>query len=346
MNKFKLKAQNKMFVCIRDAKLCARATYDLADEFTEEKLSDGKSRFKSRDYYVTLEGENLILSKEDSVNNRLTISSENEDKINIKASNGKFLSREKDGQPILTANRNVAGPWEEWERWYSKSDHLKKYNEVLATDEQFLEIFRDLQSEVPGNIDEDKLIGEVKSFIKSDTIHYFNPFEFESRVAETQSDEKNCPLAITIVVIDVFLLAFSFLGVKTFVSNTAKKGLAESLKGQIANDIPKYKVLVDSLSKSFKDTSSGIKKGKTIAKGLFEILKFGAGTGIPKAVFKQFASGMKWYEWLLSGVSTLGQVTAMVATGGAAFIAEVAGIMVSLSWLGLDVAESVKECKD
>ncbi|CAQ84271.1 MULTISPECIES: hypothetical protein [Photorhabdus] len=144
-----------------------------------------------------------------------------------------------------------------------------------------------------------------------------------------------CVVATGVVILDVFGIIGSLVGIRTEIVRSATRSILREL-GQ--STLHGLQATIRNISKAPND----IEKAREIW-ALFSQLYNAIGKG---TIFKAFKDAMPWYEWLKAGVLMVAQITAWFASGGLAFVATVALMTVSIVQLVQDCLKAIDTCKD
>jgi len=142
-----------------------------------------------------------------------------------------------------------------------------------------------------------------------------------------------CDLAIGWVIVDVICLALGAVEVRAGLSARTAEDVAEAA-GPV---LSKLETIIQEMS------AAGASK-TTIAKGVFKILGAIYNAGLLGAVVKAFVSNLSWYYAVLYGATAVATIVAILATDGAAFVAEVVLELATFGFLVADSVGAVKAC--
>lgn len=142
-----------------------------------------------------------------------------------------------------------------------------------------------------------------------------------------------CILAIGTVVGDAFGMVFQLLGIQASTITATTRALLETL-GQ--DTLRGLMATIHDIA----NASSALDKAKQIW-GLIGQVKNAIGlSGIVNAL----KGTMSWYQWVITGVTVVAQLTIWFTTDGAAFVAEVALEGVAIAQTVEDSIKSVNAC--
>ena len=142
-----------------------------------------------------------------------------------------------------------------------------------------------------------------------------------------------CVEAIGVVLVDVVFFVLGLLGLH--VSNQER--IARALLRELGEDT--LRGFLRAIH-NFKEAEGAVDK----AKALFAIIGGIWNAGGFRAVFKVLKDEMSWWEWVKTGIIAVAQLTAWLATDGAAFVAEAALSIMSAESLIEDAIKADKEC--
>ncbi|KVU30239.1 hypothetical protein WL35_06780 [Burkholderia ubonensis] len=208
--------------------------------------------------------------------------------------------------------------------------HLSKEElaEVLAP--HFQEIHDQLSKQQKPQINFDQVVHSAYK-----RLNYYGkaPFQFREEKSQQKAGLSPCAIAIGTVVGDAFGIVFQFLGINEKETRAATRALLaelgeDTLRGLSAkiHDIANATSIVD--------------KAKEIW-GLISEVKNAVGF---KGIVKALKDSMHWYDWVITGVTAVAQLTAWFATDGVAFIAELALEGAYVAQLVEDAVNAVDTC--
>jgi len=142
-----------------------------------------------------------------------------------------------------------------------------------------------------------------------------------------------CVLAIGTVVADAFGVFFQLLGINESETRAATRAILEEL-GQ--DTIRGLLATVHDI----KNADSIVEKAKLIWSLISQVKNAIGLSGIIKAL----KDSMHWYDWVITGVTAVAQLTAWFATDGLAFIAEVALEGAAIAQMVEDSVNAVNVC--
>jgi hypothetical protein len=145
-------------------------------------------------------------------------------------------------------------------------------------------------------------------------------------------DVSPCALAVGYVVFDCVCLAFGAIGVRSTVQRVTIEAIAEGL-------VPIMNQLTRAI-RAIAEASSVLDQ----ARGVFSILSLIYSGGFLGAVVSTFVGSLTWWQMILYGITGVGTIIAMLATDGAAFIAEVVVLLATFGFLVTDAVAAVQTC--
>lgn len=151
------------------------------------------------------------------------------------------------------------------------------------------------------------------------------------RIEALAAIEDSCPYAIGVVVVDCIFMILGFVGLHATNSEAIARAAAKEVGEEVAKNLPKWLKLINAL----KEADSATAK----AKAIFDIGSAAYSAGMFRGILASIESSMKWWDWIITGVAAVAQITALVLTDGAAFIAEVVLNATAIAYV---VSDSVK----
>lgn len=145
--------------------------------------------------------------------------------------------------------------------------------------------------------------------------------------------DTSCGWACALAGVDGIMLAGSIVGLRA----ANNRRIADAVL-RAAGQQP-----LSGLAHLFQDLEAAVGAWEK-AKNLFKILSGFYNIGAFRAIFRALRYEMRWYEWALAGLTFLAQVVAWVTSDGVAFVAEVALVVPSAIYLGVDIASAVAAC--
>ena len=142
-----------------------------------------------------------------------------------------------------------------------------------------------------------------------------------------------CLEAIGVVLVDAVFFVLGMLGLR--VSNQER--IARALLRELGEDTLRGFLRA---IRNFKEANGAWDK----AKALFSIIGGIWNAGGFRAVFEVLKDEMSWWDWVKTGVIAVVQLTAWMATDGAAFVAEAVLTILSAESLIEAAVKAVKEC--
>ncbi|WP_036770669.1 hypothetical protein [Photorhabdus australis] len=145
--------------------------------------------------------------------------------------------------------------------------------------------------------------------------------------------ESPCTHAIGIVVADAFKLAFKFMGIHKPERESATLILLKKLGHEAIHEL-------FTIVHNLKNSNSITDKSKhtwSLISAVEDILGI---TGITDCLKET----MHWYNWMITGITAIAQLTIWFATGGTAFIAEIALAGPAISRMVLDSGNAINTC--
>jgi hypothetical protein len=163
-----------------------------------------------------------------------------------------------------------------------------------------------------------------------DTISPARPIltEFEHPTSTTPSA---CQMAVGFVIFDAVCFGFGAYGLRGAVTAPTIEAMYVAA-GTSATTIQSI----------IAQMSSGSNWEK--AKGLFDILKTIWNGGSLSAVVGAFVGSLTWWDMILYGISGVATIVALVATDGAAFIAQTVIALASFGFVASDSVKAVQAC--
>lgn len=162
--------------------------------------------------------------------------------------------------------------------------------------------------------------------------HSFTPRELLLQEPE-ELEVSDCQIAIGYVVFDVICLALAAYGMRAGVS----KDVIKAMGREAAPAMSGIQTIVAQLASPAATTADK-------ARGVIRIALALKNTNVLKKCIDVFIGSLTWYNAILFGIGALATVAALVLTGGAATVAQIAVILVSVIFLIEDVASAVKIC--
>jgi len=135
--------------------------------------------------------------------------------------------------------------------------------------------------------------------------------------------ELDCPIAIGKVVFDVILLVLGFVNLRLPPSWGGAEAAAKGIGAVVARDLPLWRELADNLQKA-PDTAAK-------AYAIFAIGSKAWTAGMFGSIISSIASSMSTFDWIISGVTAIAQIIALVASSGVALVAQM--VMQVTLWL-------------
>ncbi|MCT8342314.1 MULTISPECIES: hypothetical protein [Photorhabdus] len=142
-----------------------------------------------------------------------------------------------------------------------------------------------------------------------------------------------CTLAIGSVVAGAFKLAFKFMGIHESERESATQILLKKLGHDAIHELL---TIVHDLKNSDSITDKSQNTWSLISSVKDDI-------GI-SGITNCLKESMHWYDWVITGITAIAQLTIWFATGGAAFIAEIALAGPAIARLVLDSVDAVNTC--
>lgn len=157
----------------------------------------------------------------------------------------------------------------------------------------------------------------------------------EDRAIEPHSVEgiSDCQINIGFVIFDCVCLAIGGVGLRA----GARKETAVAIVRAAGPVLSKIEVVIARM------TAQGASRFD-IAKGVFDILKVIWSGGHLGAVVSAFLGSLTWYYYVLYAATGLATIIAALATGGAAFIAEIVIVLATFGFLAVDSVNAAKAC--
>ncbi|AWK41065.1 hypothetical protein GPY51_13940 [Photorhabdus laumondii subsp. laumondii] len=167
-------------------------------------------------------------------------------------------------------------------------------------------------------------------------LHFNNsePTDTDGRLKLIEyAGESPCIHAIGIVVADAFKLAFKFMGIHKPERESATQILLKKLGHDAIHELL---TIVHNLKNSNSITDKS-KHTWSLISAVESILGISGITDCLKET-------MHWYNWMITGITAIAQLTIWFATGGAAFIAEIALAGPAIARLALDSVDAANTC--
>ncbi|MEK9494954.1 hypothetical protein V2H77_00395 [Photorhabdus sp. P32] len=142
-----------------------------------------------------------------------------------------------------------------------------------------------------------------------------------------------CVLAIGTVVAGAFSLAFKFMGIHESERHSATQVLLKKLGHDAIHELL-------TIVKDLKNSPSIIDKSKNTWSLISEVKN---DIGI-SGIINSLKESMHWYDWVITGITAIAQLTIWFATDGVAFIAEIALEGPAIATLVLDSVNAVDVC--
>ena len=143
------------------------------------------------------------------------------------------------------------------------------------------------------------------------------------------SDINPCTKKIAWVVYDVICLIVGAAGLRS----TANSKTIDAIVKEIETSAEFLRKVIAVL----KNTISVAKKVYNIAR----LIKDG---GLLGAVFSAFVGSLTWWDFLLYAITGTATIIAVLATDGAAFVAEIVLVLITFAWLVTDIARAIQTC--
>lgn len=143
----------------------------------------------------------------------------------------------------------------------------------------------------------------------------------------------DCQKAIGYVVFDCICLIVGGVGLRATVSGSTIEEMAKlSIKATTSLE-QQIEIIAHEGTNAFQK-----------ARSVFNILSTLSTGGMLGGVFSAFVKSLKWWQMALYASSGLATILAALATDGVAFVAEVAALLVTFTWLVTDSTHAVKTC--
>ncbi|WP_246593451.1 hypothetical protein [Photorhabdus akhurstii] len=142
-----------------------------------------------------------------------------------------------------------------------------------------------------------------------------------------------CTLAIGTVVAGAFKLAFKFMGIHEPERESATQILLKKLGHEAIHELL---TIVHDLKNSNSITDKSKNTWSLIAKVKDDI-------GI-SGITNCLKESMHWYDWVITGITAIAQLTIWFSTDGAAFIVEIALAGPAIARLVFDSVDAVNTC--
>lgn len=177
----------------------------------------------------------------------------------------------------------------------------------------------------------------VSEYLQSEQVFtpVLSPPSAES-MAEIAAIEDTCPYAIGIVIVDCIFMILGFVGLRAANSKRVAEKAAKEAGEVVAKNLPKWIELLIAII---------IADTKSKAKAIFAIMSAIWTAGMFRGILAEIKASMRWWDWVITGVAAVAQMTAMFATGGAAFFAKVALSATDIAYLVNDSVKAVQICK-
>lgn len=246
------------------------------------------------------------------------------------------------GLTHITVLRNILFKIKEHQSLVDTIPVVPKDKNPTITSEQINAAIVDLRKNFPDDaklaeVSDAEIVQRVSEFLKSDQV--FTPLlstPSAESMAEIAAVTDTCPYAIAVVIVDCIFMILGFVGLRAANSKKVGEKAAVEIAKEVGKDPNRWKQLILILrnSKSLKDKIMAIK----------EILSAALKIGMFSGILAEIKSSMRWWDWVITGVAAIAQLTAMLATGGAAFAAKVALSATDVAYVMRDTYKAVQIC--